>query len=239
MNDTTATPNESITFLLLLGHQNNAVTELRRAMSSLCLVEGYLNQGELLFRSLIRSKELRPEIPQIQPQTPFSIPICETNSPPMSPLLLPTRRSSHNLLLEATKPVPPRLPKSVHRSPAKPLEEEDVLSGAEEESSLPIQETKLARPLRRITQRTPPPRISDGLKAELQAAGISIDPAEPAPVGSVPSSSKVKSTVFFVIENGVATKHQLSMPPMRNKDKAKKERNLLQKVVDWVFKCDA
>ncbi|KAK0439681.1 uncharacterized protein EV420DRAFT_1583350, partial [Desarmillaria tabescens] len=200
MDDTTATQNEFLTFLLLLGHQNNAVTGLRRAMSSLRLVEGYLNQGELLLRSLIR----------VRLPLPFS-----------------------DLILKATKPVPPRPQKSVHRSPAKSLEEGDVLSGAEEESSLPIQETKLARPLRRITQRIPPPRISDGLKAELQAAGISIDPAEPAPVEPVPSSSKMKST------NGVATKHQLSKSPMRNKDKAKKERNLLQRVVGWVFKRDA
>lgn len=52
MNDTT---DESLTLLELQSHQNNAVSELHRAMSSLRLVESYLNQGEILLRALKRA----------------------------------------------------------------------------------------------------------------------------------------------------------------------------------------
>ncbi|PBK67992.1 hypothetical protein ARMSODRAFT_976278 [Armillaria solidipes] len=152
MNDATV---ESLPLLVLQSYQNNAVSELRRAMSSLRLVESYLNQGELLLRSLIRD------------HTPSD-------------------------------------------------EERDQLS------DLPIQETKRAHPLRRIRTRIPPPSITDSLKAEIEAAGLSIHQGEPAHVRPAPSSPKVKSTMFLVIEDGVATRHQLSNPLTRNKREAKK-----------------
>ncbi|KAK0199292.1 hypothetical protein DFS33DRAFT_1388793 [Desarmillaria ectypa] len=230
MNDTTTTSDESLPFLLL-SHQNNAASELRQAMNSLRLVESYLNQGELLLRSLIRNNEQGPKFPQMEPQTPFEVTFHEKDTPPMTPLLLPSRRSSHNLL-KPTNTAPPRLPKSAHRRPPKPLEE-DTLPDDDGESSHPTQETKHSRPLRRITKRIPPPRIADSLKAEVQATGLPIDHED-----HMPSSPKVKSTVFLVIEDGVATTHQLSKSLLRNQHEAKKK-NVLQRVVGWVFRRDA
>ncbi|PBK94371.1 hypothetical protein ARMGADRAFT_1029499 [Armillaria gallica] len=240
MNDATA---ESLSLLELQSHQNNAVSELRRAMSSLRLVESYLNQGEILLRALkrleLQSMEPRPEIPQIQPTTTFNVAFHETNSPLISPLLLPSRRSSHNLLT-ATSDAPPRPPKSAHRRATNVLgydtpsdEEDDQLSDLPQ-----IQETKRARPLRRIRTRIPPPSITESLKAEIEAAGLSIHQGEPAPVRPAPSSPTVKSTMFLVIEDGVATRHQLSNPLTRNKHQAQKEKSVLRRVVHWVLRRD-
>ncbi|KAK0476356.1 hypothetical protein IW261DRAFT_1609566, partial [Armillaria novae-zelandiae] len=229
MNDATA---EIVTLIELQSHQNNAVSELRRAMSSLRLVESYLNQGEILLRALRRN--MKPEIPHIQPTTPFNVTFQETNSPPISPLLLPSR------LLTAPSAAPPRPPKSVHRQATNTLEDR-TLSDEEKDKlcDLPqIQETKRARPLRRIRARIPPPSITDSLKAEIEAAGLSIHQGETVPVRPAPSSPTVKSTMFLVIEDGVATKHHLSNPLTRNRRQAKKEKHVLRRVMHWVLRHD-
>ncbi|KAK0214401.1 hypothetical protein IW262DRAFT_1405890 [Armillaria fumosa] len=201
-------------------------------MSSLRLVESYLNQGELLLRALGRN--MKPEIPQIQPTTPFNVTFQETNCPPMSPLLLPSP------LLTTPSGAPPRPPKSAHRQVTNTPEDRTLLDEEKDKlSDLPqIQETKRARPLRRIRNRIPPPSITDSLKAEIEAAGLSIHQGEATPVRSAPSSPTVKSTMFLVIEDGVATKHQLSNPSTRNKRQTKKEKNVLRRVMHWVLGRD-
>ncbi|KAG7441751.1 uncharacterized protein BT62DRAFT_997025 [Guyanagaster necrorhizus] len=222
MNDATA---ESLSLLLLLGHQNNAVSELRRAMSSLRLVESYLNQGELLLRSIIRL------------QSSFDVPFHET-SPPMSPLLLPSRRSSHDLLKAAANILPPLPPKSPDRLPAMPLEKtRPSVDEFSDKSCFPIRESKRARRLRRITKRIPSPGITESLKAEV-AAGLSLDHDEPTLVEPVPSSSRVESTVFLVIEDGVATKHKLLKPFPRKSARRSKKKNVIQRALGWALRRD-
>ncbi|KAK0501964.1 hypothetical protein EDD18DRAFT_1138649, partial [Armillaria luteobubalina] len=224
MNDATA---EIVTLVQLQNHQNNAVSELRRAMSSLRLVESYLNQGELLLRALRR-------IPQIQPTTPFNVTFQETNSPQISPLLFPSR------LFTTPSATSPHPPKSAHRQATNSPEDHTLLDEEKDKLSdlSQIQETKHARPLRRIRNRIPPPSITDSLKAEIEAAGLSIHQGESEPVRPAPSSLTVKSTMFLVIGDGVATKHQLSNPLMRNKCQAKKEKNALRRVMHWVLRHD-
>lgn len=181
--------------------------------------------------------EPRPEIPQIQPTTPFNVAFHETNFPPISPLLLPSRRFSHNLL-KGTSDAPPRPPKAAHRRATNILDY-DTPSDEEEDqlSDLPqIHETKRARPLRRIRTRIPPPSITDSLKAEIEAAGLSIHQGEPAPMRPAPSSPTVKSTMFLVIEDGVATRRQLSSPLTRNKRQVQKEKSVLRRVIHWVLR---
>lgn len=92
-------------------------------------------------------------------------------------------------------------------------------------------------PLWRITTRTPA-RIIHSLKGKIQPAGLSSHQGEPAPVGPFPSSLRVKSTMFLAIEVNVAAKQQLLKPPPPNKHKAKREKNVLRRLLGRVLRCD-